>query len=132
MITNLFTRPKLVSGRAVREPTLAAVALAAAGFAVLVGACGAAIFALAPFGHGWCVFAVVAAVLAWLGLGRRRRPAPAAKPPTGRRLWLRRVVGLGRNLVACVLAGWLGLIAWSELCPGGPTPPPKADPESVR
>jgi endonuclease/exonuclease/phosphatase family metal-dependent hydrolase len=31
-----------------------------------------------------------------------------------------------------LLASWLGLIAWSALWPGGPAPPPKAEPSFIR
>src|SRR5262249_47156018 len=44
----------------------------------------------------------------------------------------RRLLGLGRWLLIAVLACWLGLIAWSAVCPGGPDPAAKADPALIR
>jgi endonuclease/exonuclease/phosphatase family metal-dependent hydrolase len=131
MRTNLLTRPRKILAREVREPTLLALALTALGLVVLLGLCLVAIAALPALGHGWWVFGMVAALLAWLLLHPRGKPVPADLV-TGRRRWLRRLLGLTRKLFIGVLACWLGLMAWSVLCPGGPTPPPKAGPGLIR
>jgi endonuclease/exonuclease/phosphatase family metal-dependent hydrolase len=44
---------------------------------------------------------------------------------------MRRIRGTGKVLLALMLVAWLGLIAWSELTPGGPMPP-RAEPGTVR
>src|SRR5207253_172627 len=82
------------------------------------------------FGYVWWAFAAVAMVLAWL-LWPRRKSAPAVAP-TGRQKWFRRVLGVGRKLLVGLGLCWLGLIVWLALCPGGASPPPKADPALIR
>lgn len=44
----------------------------------------------------------------------------------------RRVLGRARKPFLALLACWLGLMAWSNLSPGGPAPGPKTDPASIR
>jgi hypothetical protein len=132
MNTGLLTRRRRVLDREVREPTLLALALTVAGFAVLLSACAVGIAGLPAFGHAWWTFAAVAAILLCLVRAPRRRPEPGPPPPTGRQRWSRRLLGLGRLLVIAVLACWLGLIAWSAFCPGGPGPAPKASPGLIR
>ena len=117
MIGSLLRIRRMVDGREVQEPTLLALGLTATGFllllAVLAG-CGVRHRQLRP----------------GLGAIRRRRGAvggagpgaapwrrESAAPVTGRQRWLRRLHGAGRKLFVVVLAGWLGLIAWSELSP---------------
>src|SRR5262245_47556691 len=123
MIHKLLSRQRTVLGQPVREPTLLALALTALGLLLVLGGCAVAIYYGATCGFGWFAFVAVAVLLAaLLALPRLRRPAVAA-PPTGRTRWLRRLRGAARVLLAVMLAGWLGLIAWSELTPGGPMPP---------
>jgi len=90
------------------------------------------VFATASFGLGWGLFAAVAGLLAALVMGLRLRRRESAAPVTGRQRWLRRLRGAGRKMFVVVLAGWLGLIAWSQLSPDEPMPGPKAEPDSVR
>jgi endonuclease/exonuclease/phosphatase family metal-dependent hydrolase len=132
MNTGLLTRRRRVSDREVREPTLLAFALTVTGIAVLLGACAVGIVSLPAFGHVWWTFAAVAVILLGLARGRRRRTVPGPPPPTGRQRGFHLLLGLGRLLLLGVLAGWLALIAWSALCPGGPDPPAKADPALIR
>jgi endonuclease/exonuclease/phosphatase family metal-dependent hydrolase len=132
MLTNLLTRRREVPGREAREPTLLALALLVAGLLVLLGACVAGIAALPGFGHGWWALAAVAATLAWLVLRPPFRPRPGAASPTARQRWFGRALRLGRVLLTGLLACWLGLIAWSQMCRGGPPPAPKADPALIR
>jgi endonuclease/exonuclease/phosphatase family metal-dependent hydrolase len=132
MIANLFRRRRVLDGREVQEPTLLALGLTATGFLLLLAVSAGAVFATASSGLGWGLFTAVAGLLAALILGPRlRRRAPAA-PVTGRQRWLRRLRGAGRMMCGVVLAGWLGLIAWSQLSRGGPMPGPKAEPGGVR
>jgi endonuclease/exonuclease/phosphatase family metal-dependent hydrolase len=80
-----------------------------------VGAC--LVFFLQPFGHRAWTFAAVLALLAAISIPR----SPA-----------RRLTPLERRGCAGMLAGWLGLIAWASLAPGGALPAPKADAASIR
>src|SRR5262245_36778820 len=114
---NLFRNRRAAAGREAREPTLPGLVLTSAGLLLLLGVCGAAIFSLPTFGNAWLVFAAVAAVLAWLVVGPRLRPSPAPALASGRQRWARRIRGGARKLFVVVLAGWLGLIGWSELSP---------------
>jgi endonuclease/exonuclease/phosphatase family metal-dependent hydrolase len=132
MTINPLTRRRLVSGQEVREPTLLALVLTATGFAFLLVVCLVAIAGLPAFGYRGWIFAAVATILVYLGVGLRRKPQLVAASLTGRQRWLRHICGWARRLFIAVLACWLGLIAWSEFCPGGPNPPPKAEPASIR
>jgi endonuclease/exonuclease/phosphatase family metal-dependent hydrolase len=53
-------------------------------------------------------------------------------PPTRRQLWFRRLLASARLLFIALLACWLGLLVWLAFAPGGPEPPGKADPASIR
>jgi endonuclease/exonuclease/phosphatase family metal-dependent hydrolase len=131
-MSNWFIRRRDVHGEEAREPTLLALVLAVLGLVTLLVLCCSAIIALPSWGYAGWVFAAVAAVLAWLVLRRRGQPVPAAATTTGRQKWASRIRGFGRRLFTGVLAAWLGLIAWSEVCPGGPPPAPKSDQAQVR
>jgi endonuclease/exonuclease/phosphatase family metal-dependent hydrolase len=120
-----------VPGQPVREPTQLALVLTALGWLLLLAGCAVVIYFGATCGFGWFAFVVVALLLAALLALPRLRRRPAAAPPTGRTRWLRRLRGGGRVLLAVMLAAWLGLIAWSELTPGGPMPP-GPEPGTVR
>src|SRR5262249_62075023 len=74
----------------------------------LLAACVPAIFMTHPLGHDGLVAAAIAALLVWLLLTARRKPAPAGPPEPRGRLWLRRTRGLARWLFVVLLAGWLG------------------------
>ncbi len=106
--------------------------LTAAGLLTLLIAYALAIFMTHPLGHDGLVAAVVAGILVWLLVRARRKPAPADAPESRGRLWLRRTRGLARWLFVVLLAGWLGLIGWARVNPGGDAPPPKSDPAAVR
>jgi endonuclease/exonuclease/phosphatase family metal-dependent hydrolase len=132
MRADLLTRRRTAFGREVREPTLLAMLLTVTGFVVLLAACVVAMASLPALGYiGW-TFAAVAAILAWLVLGFRRDPTPDLAPATGRQRWFRRLLRLARWSFIGVLACWLGLIGWLVFGPGGPAPPPKADPALIR
>jgi endonuclease/exonuclease/phosphatase family metal-dependent hydrolase len=131
MIHKFLVRQRTVLGRPVREPALPALVLAALALLLPPAVCAVAVYYVATCGFGWLAFVAVAGLLAaLLVLPRLRRRADAA-PPTGRTRWLRRVRGATRALLAVMLAAWLGLIAWSELTPGGPMPP-GPEPGAVR
>ena len=119
-------------GQQVAEPTLLAMALVVTGIAILLGVCFLGIVFLPAFGHIWWTFAGVAAILAWLVLAIWRKPKPGPALATGRQRWLHRIVAVARMLFIGVLTCWLGLIMWLEFSPGGPEPPPKADPTYIR
>jgi endonuclease/exonuclease/phosphatase family metal-dependent hydrolase len=131
MIHNLLVRQRTVLGQAVREPTLLALVLTALGLLLVLIVCVVAIYYVATCGFGWSAFGAVAVLLtALLILPGLRRPRETA-PMTGRTRWFRRLCGAARALLAGMLAAWLGLIAWSEVTPGGPMPP-GPEPEAVR
>jgi endonuclease/exonuclease/phosphatase family metal-dependent hydrolase len=121
-----------VLGREIREPTLLALSLAVVGVTGLLALCVVAMAALPALGHiGWTFTGVAACLLCLaVGIGRKLETGPVS--PTGRQRWFRRLCGGARWLFVAVLAVWLGLIGWSALCPGGPAPPPKADPAFIR
>jgi endonuclease/exonuclease/phosphatase family metal-dependent hydrolase len=127
-----LTRRRTVNEQPVREPTLLTLALAIVGLVLLLALCLVAMIALPVLGHIWWAFAGIAAVLAWLILGVGRKGTPALPALTGRQRALRRVLGIGRVVFIVVLTAWLGLIVWSVFGPGGPSPPPKADPALIR
>jgi endonuclease/exonuclease/phosphatase family metal-dependent hydrolase len=77
----------------------------------LVGA--GTIFVFQPFGHRFWVLGAAAALLVLIA-------------------WRLRGAGLTRKAFLGGLAGWIGLIAWSAMSPGGEMPPPKDDPAAVR
>jgi endonuclease/exonuclease/phosphatase family metal-dependent hydrolase len=130
MTISLFSRQREILGQTALEPTVLAITLTAIAFVLLLTVCVAAAAFLPAFGYVWWAFGAIAVVLAWL-LWPRRKPEPAV-PSTGRQVWFRRILGLGRKLMIGLLVCWLGLIVWLTLCPGGPSPPPKADPALIR
>ena len=97
------------------QGTLVGLSLAASLFGV--------VFTLQPFGHRGWTFAAAFAALAWLAWGLRQPVPPEAARSVGR---------LTRRVLVAGLSVWLGLIAWSALSPGGPMPPPKANPDALR
>lgn len=94
---------------------LSAAARVLGPFAAL-GLVAGASFVFQPFGRRAWTSGVVLALLAASAWSLRRGG---------------RAIGTRRALVAG-LAAWLALIGWSALSPGGPMPPPKADPASIR
>ncbi|HVR76309.1 MAG TPA: endonuclease/exonuclease/phosphatase family protein [Planctomycetota bacterium] len=132
MVANFLTRRRAVRGQEVSEPTLLALALTLTGLTVLFAGLAAAIYAFSVLGHGWLVFALVAAVLVWLVVWPRRRSGGAGPPATGRLACHLRLVRLARKAFTVALAGWLGLIVYAELTPGGQPAEPKADPAAIR
>jgi endonuclease/exonuclease/phosphatase family metal-dependent hydrolase len=121
----------VVLDQEVREPTLLAIAIAVFGLTVLFVLCIVAIAGLPAFGYRWWTLAGVAAGLVCLVSSFRRR-LPPGSAATGRQKWIRRIGRSARVVLIAMLAFWLGLILWSALCPGGPEPPPKADPRIIR
>src|SRR4051794_17761290 len=90
------------------------------------------VFTLQPFGDRGATSAAIATAVGflWAGLPARlkrwvsqRTEVGSAGCRTGRP---------PSRVLALALTAWLGLIAWSALCPGGPAPTPKADPGDVR
>ncbi|MBI3411868.1 MAG: endonuclease/exonuclease/phosphatase family protein [Planctomycetes bacterium] len=132
MRANPLIRRRIVLGQEVREPTLLAMVLTVAAYALLLGVCVVAIAGLPAFGFIWWTFAAVAVFLVWLTLGLQRKAQPLPTSLTSRQRWFRRIRGWARLLFIGVLGCWLGLILWLAFCPGGPVPPPKADPAFIR
>src|SRR5262249_58645826 len=99
MTTNFLTRPRTVHDQQIREPTLLALVLAVLGFLVLLITCLVGMASLPAFGYRGWTFAGVAAIAAWLLLGRRRKPKPGLLSPTSRQQSLRRIRVLGRWLL---------------------------------
>ena len=114
------------------EPTLLALALTLTGLTVLLAGLTAGIYALSVLGHGWLVFTLVGAVLVWLVVWPHRRFGGSVPPATGRLACQVGLVRLARRTSTVALAGWLGLIVYAELTPGGPAAAPKADPAAIR
>jgi endonuclease/exonuclease/phosphatase family metal-dependent hydrolase len=131
MINTLLQTRRAVDGREVREPTLLALGLTVAGFLLLLAVLGGMVFVTAGFGLAWRLVAALG-LLASLVLVPRLWRRKSTAPVTGRQRWLGRLRGAARTTVVVVVAGWLGLIAWSGLSRGGPMPSPKAEPDSVR
>jgi endonuclease/exonuclease/phosphatase family metal-dependent hydrolase len=130
MKSNLLTKRRMVLDQQVQEPTLLVLVLIVMGLIVALGVCVLAIAGLPAFGYIWWIFAAVAAILAWLVWGIRRKPKTSS--PSGRLRWLRRILGLARLLFIIVLTCWLGLIVWSAFCTGGPDPLPKTEAALIR
>lgn len=130
MKSNLLTRRRMVLDQQVQEPTLLVFALIVIGLIVALGVCVLGIAGLPAFGYIWWIFAAVAAILAWLVWGIRRKSKTSS--PSGRLRWFRRILGLARLLFIIVLTCWLGLIIWSAICAGGPDPLPKTDAALIR
>lgn len=129
---NLLRRQRTGLGQEVWEPTLLALALTAVGLLLLLAAVGVAVFFVGTLGFGWLAFVAVALALLTLLAAPRLRRRAATVPPTGRRRWLGRLLKAGRLTFATLLAGWLGLMAWSGLSAGGAMPAPKSEPGAVR
>lgn len=132
MLANPFRTRCSADGHEIHEPTLLALALTATALLLLLAVLAGVVFVTASFGVGWGLFAAVAGLLVALLLGPRLRRRQSAAPLTGRRRWQRRLLAAGRMLFVVGLAGWLSLIAWSQLCRGGPMPAPKAELAGVR
>jgi endonuclease/exonuclease/phosphatase family metal-dependent hydrolase len=132
MRTNFLTKCRRVFDHEVQEPTLLAIALSLAGLTIPVAVCAVGILGLPALGYTGWTFAAVAAILVWLVLGLRPQPRPGRTSPTGRQRWSRGVLRLARVLSIALLGGWLGLIVWLAVCPGGPAPAAKADPALIR
>jgi endonuclease/exonuclease/phosphatase family metal-dependent hydrolase len=129
---NLFTRRRIVQGQELREPTVLAMVLVVMGVLMLLAGCVVAIAGLPAFGSmGW-TFTAVAVILACLVASLFRKRRVDATSATGRQRSFRRIGGAARWLLIAVLTGWLGLIGWLTVCPGGPDPAPKADPAFIR
>jgi endonuclease/exonuclease/phosphatase family metal-dependent hydrolase len=120
----------MVLDQQVQEPTLLAFALSITGVIAGLCLCITAIAFLPAFGYTWWLLAAVAGILGWLVGGLRRK----SKPPSlsGRQRWLRGFRRVARLLFIVVFTGWVGLILWSVVGPGGPDAPPKTDPALVR
>jgi endonuclease/exonuclease/phosphatase family metal-dependent hydrolase len=132
MKTNVFTRMRVVQDQQVQEPTLLSLALTVIGFAMLLGLSAIVMAGLPSLGYlGWS-FAALAILWGWLVWGLRRQPTSGPTPLTGRQRWFRRIIGAARLSFIGFVTCWLGLIARLTVCPGGPNPPPKADPALVR
>jgi endonuclease/exonuclease/phosphatase family metal-dependent hydrolase len=131
MIQHLLRKRRVVDGRTINEPTLLALGMTAAVPLMLLALLGGVAFATASFGLGWALFAVVAGLLGALLLALRHRPYTSGLV-TGRQRWARWLCQGGSKAVVVMLAAWMGLIAWSQVCPGGTMPGPKAEVGVVR
>ena len=87
-----------------------------------------AVFVFQPFGQRGWIFATIAALLACVIFGIRRRPKDLAIPAVGHDRTGPSPLRVGRAVLIGALAGWLGLIAWSSWSPGGILPPPRRTP----
>ncbi len=99
---------------------------------VLLAASAWAIFILQPFGQrSWPTLKITASltVLVIARLPVRRRWLPRLHRNVNPAPQFFR---LGANVLILTLACWLGLIAWSSWCAGGPMPPAKSDTKVTR
>ncbi len=87
--------------------------------------------ALQPFGARWSTFLGVVAMLGGLCWLHRASPAAQGDAPRAGLLPGPRARPRARFLPPLLL-GWLGLIAWAEVSPGGQYVSPKADPAQIR
>jgi endonuclease/exonuclease/phosphatase family metal-dependent hydrolase len=114
-----------------REKVIA-IGRATFALAMLFGGWTYGVFVFQPFGNRqWQLIAVgiaLAAVTAGLcrSGGRSMAHPNSLERIFGRSLWL------GKCFVWGSLASWLGLLAWSAVCPGGAIPPAKSDPVAIR
>ncbi len=132
MTTNPLIRRRMADSQEVREPTVPAIVLTLAGCALVLAVCVVAMAGLPAFGSiGW-TFTAVAAILVCLVLGVRRKLPSEGTSPTARQRWFRRIRGGAGWLFIAMLACWLGLITWSAVCRGGPSPLAKEDPAAIR
>ncbi|HMF15108.1 MAG TPA: hypothetical protein VKE94_22490, partial [Gemmataceae bacterium] len=115
-----------------KELTLQVLALTITAILILAAVCVLGMAFLPAFGHIWWTFAAVAAILAWLVVGFRRGGKSDAAPTSSRQRLFRHLFKTARWVFVGILACWLGLIVWLTVCPGGPAPPPKADPATIR
>jgi endonuclease/exonuclease/phosphatase family metal-dependent hydrolase len=110
---------------------LALARTATAPFLIVLGG-AAAVFVFQPFGHRERTAAMVAALLSCLVarivLEGRKTPTSSISRDRSRRALPRP----GKTALFGVLLGWLGLIAWSSLSPGGSLPSVKPDAGTVR
>src|SRR5262249_11548071 len=120
-----FLMKKLRSAAAVLAAIVSVLGLVAL-FAVAV------VHPLNSFGHQLPVGVAVGIVLVALVLGPRLLPGHRGGSSSGSPSRIHRLLGHARKAVIVVLACWLGLISWSAVSPGGPMPPPKTDPSSIR
>jgi endonuclease/exonuclease/phosphatase family metal-dependent hydrolase len=125
---NPFIRHREVLGRDIREPTVLTILFTAAGVLALLALALVGLVAQPVLGYAGWVFVAVAGTMLLLIFGLWRWP----KAETARQAWLIRILRLGRMQLLGVLPGWLFLIAWAALAPGGPDPPAKIDPVLIR
>jgi endonuclease/exonuclease/phosphatase family metal-dependent hydrolase len=107
-------------GKSGRSRRLVPRALRLTAFVVLCGVVAVGVVSLPNWGSLWAAGLVIGLFLAGLIVVPRFRTR------------VRNLFGWTRWPLAVLLAGWLGLIAWSQLSPGGLTPPPKSDPSIIR
>jgi endonuclease/exonuclease/phosphatase family metal-dependent hydrolase len=129
---SFLIRRRRVLDQEIQEPTLLGLTLPAVGFAALLAVCIVAMLVLPAFGHiGWTAGAV-AVILTWRLWRLLRQPRAGAASLTSRQRWLLRLRVLARGAFTVLLSVWLALFVWLAVCPGGPNPPPKADPSLIR
>jgi endonuclease/exonuclease/phosphatase family metal-dependent hydrolase len=100
--------------------------------AVQASAVGVLVFTLQPFGARGPTFLGVAGVLGGLECLRRFKPTRDVSGAPGARLPWKRGSILTRRPLGLLLLGWLCLIGWAEISPGGQDVPPKADSAEIR
>jgi endonuclease/exonuclease/phosphatase family metal-dependent hydrolase len=114
-----------------RDRVLAIVPATATHFAIFCGWAWA-MLVFQPYGQRFWALMTVSTVLVCLLAGLRFIFRPSTKPPTGVERVFGRSFWLAKSLSVGAFTCTLGLVAWSELSPGGPMPPAKSDPTAIR
>ena len=106
--------------------------LTAAGIAALLGISALAIFFFQQYGERQWIALTLAAMMAGLILALRCKGAEATSTAPRWVPSAPRFLRLAGTVLIGVLGGWLALIGWSSLSPGGLMPPAKSQPEVIR
>ena len=106
--------------------------LTGAGIAALLGISALAIFFFQPYGERQWISLALAAIMGGLILAHRRKRVESILTVSRAGPNVYGLLRPAAKVVIGVLGGWLALIGWSSLSPGGSMPPAKSQPEIIR